>query len=320
MNRPPPRLGSARFQFTIQELFTFMAFAFIGMKLSTLVFFEESPGLGCALAIVATSFGGYLGQSCNRYFIPRQIRWLLAGIIFGWLFSFWIGCIVYSLHRGYSADAVWTFILGGPIAIPFLIAFIYFPKAERESWKVKPAIMIPWLMLFSFGLVALMAIPSLFQSRHPYNECAPAAACRAYAEAQEIYRRTDYSHTGLQYAMSLRSLLGTSGELALIDKAFAKAEYGGRNMSPKAGYYFKVLTAQGPHATGGSRSYIDLKGRMTLGYALLAFPSTYDVTECDSYIINHNGTIFQKDLGPNTAQIAPLMTEFDPDTTWVPTQ
>ena len=166
------------------------------------------------------------------------------------------------------------------------------------------------------AIIAAIAIPSLLRSRMAANETACAAACKAFAEAEEIYHRTDYTKSGvLQYSQNLsgtNSLLGVSGELALVDKTFAQAE--GQNASPKAGYVFTVLTTQGAAATGGSRSYIN-GSWMTLGYACNGVPGAYDSTGRDQFIINNNGTIFQNDLANNT-----LQTVFNPDTTWVPTQ
>src|SRR5471032_3368880 len=125
------------------------------------------------------------------------------------------------------------------------------------------------------AIIAAIAIPSLLRSRMAANETAAAAACKAFAEAEEIYHRTDYTATGvLQYSKNLsgtNSLLGTSGELALIDKTFASAEGPATSAAPKAGYCFTVLTSQGSFATGGTRSYI-VGANMTLGYAVNAYP------------------------------------------------
>jgi prepilin-type N-terminal cleavage/methylation domain-containing protein len=171
------------------------------------------------------------------------------------------------------------------------------------------------------AIIAAIAIPSLLRSRMAANETACAAACKAFAEAEEIYHRTDYTKTGvLQYSQHLKginSLLETAagaGDLALVDKTFAGAE--GQAASPKAGYVFTVLTTQGAAATGGTRNYITgSPAYMTLGYACNGAPAAYDSTGRDMFIINNNGTIFQNDLGNNT-----LLTFFNPDTTWVPTQ
>jgi type II secretory pathway pseudopilin PulG len=184
------------------------------------------------------------------------------------------------------------------------------------------------------AIVAAIAIPSLLRSRMAANQTAAAAGCKAYAEAQEIYHRTDYDGDGvLEYAQALggdNSLLekkAGAGDLALIDRNFANAEAGpGRQPVPKAGYYFKVLKAQGPGATGGKRSYITKAGNaehMTLGYGLVAYPAAYDGTGRDTFIINNNGTIFQADLGPESSAIVEKMTEFDPKFNgidWVPAE
>ena len=168
------------------------------------------------------------------------------------------------------------------------------------------------------AIIAAIAIPSLLRSRMAANETAAAAACKAFAEAEEIYHRTDYTKSGvLQYSKALsgaNSLLGTSGELALIDKTFASAEGVAGTATPKAGYCFTVLTSQGSNATGGARSYM-VGTNMTLGYAVNAYPGAWDSTGRDQFMINNNGTIFQKDLSNSTA-----MTNFDPDSSWVPTQ
>ena len=165
------------------------------------------------------------------------------------------------------------------------------------------------------AIIAAIAIPSLLRSRMAANQTAAAAACKAYAEAQEIYRRTDYDQDGvLEYAQTLKganSLLertANAGDLALIDKTFGNAE--GATGTPKAGYIFQVLTSQGASATGGARNYI-VSGNMTLGYAMNAAPGAYDGTGRDQFIISNNGTIFQKDVGNNTFE-----TVFNPNTTW----
>jgi prepilin-type N-terminal cleavage/methylation domain-containing protein len=177
------------------------------------------------------------------------------------------------------------------------------------------------------AIIAAIAIPSLLRSRMAANETAAAASCKAFAEAEEIYHRTDYRHSGvLQYATCLKgnnSLLETSsgsGDLALIDKAFAGAEGGPTTGTPKAGYVFTVLTQQGSAATGGARDYVTgTPAYMTLGYAMCAVPGAYDGTGRDTFIINNNGTIFQKD---RTTAVTDVETFFNPDTSatgqWTP--
>jgi prepilin-type N-terminal cleavage/methylation domain-containing protein len=167
------------------------------------------------------------------------------------------------------------------------------------------------------AIIAAIAIPSLLRSRMAANQTAAAAACKAFAEAEEIYRRTDYDGDGvLEYAQTLKgdnSLLEktvNTGDLALVDKTFGNAEGDSTSATPKAGYVFTVLTRQGSSATGGSRGYV-VNNNMTLGYGLSAVPGAYDGTGRDTFVISNNGTIFQKDKLVSTHE-----TQFNPDTTW----
>lgn len=169
------------------------------------------------------------------------------------------------------------------------------------------------------ALIVAIVIPSMVRSRMAANETAAIQACKTYAEAQEVYARTDWTKTGvLQYSLHLsgvNSLLGTSGEIALVDKTLAAAEGQPNVATSKAGYVFTVLTAQGANAMGGARNYMN-GAYMTTGYAMSAIPAGWDTTGRSTYVINQNGTIFQTDNGPATAHV-PI---FDPDSNWTPTQ
>jgi prepilin-type N-terminal cleavage/methylation domain-containing protein len=171
------------------------------------------------------------------------------------------------------------------------------------------------------AIIAAIAIPCLLRARIATNETAAAAACKAFAEAEEIYRRTDYNGDGiLEYALTIRgdnSLLETSagaGDLALVDQTFGAAEGDVSSARPRSGYIFTVLTTQGPSAAGGRRCYV-VQGRMTYGYGLSAAPFSYEGSGRSTFVINSNGTIFQKDRQDNTH-----VTEFDPDSTWTVTE
>lgn len=273
-------------------------------------------------------------------------------------------------------------------------------------------------------VLVFMALPA-FAEDMGVNETMAAAACKAFAEANEIYRRTDYDQDGiLEYAQALSGRSFTAakpldpaklpkptddekktieakikamsdneyavrqsaaadlkafeskayeqlkaaakeekdaevvnrcnnliveierkmtpappvdvkcnllertpgtGDLALIDAKFGDAEcFPGADPSkitPKSGYLFRVLTKQGPDATGGKRDYI-MKGNMTLGYALLAFPKEYGVSGKNCFIINNNGTVFQRDFGDkaSTESFAKDCVEFNPDKSWNPSE
>ena len=85
---------------------------------------------------------------------------------------------------------------------------------------------------------------------------------------------------------------------------------------PYHGYYYRILTAQGKDASGGAYSYF-VKGKMIGGFALVAYPAAYENSGVMSFIVNHDGKVFQKDLGKNTAAAAAAMKEYNPDKTWV---
>ncbi len=104
--------------------------------------------------------------------------------------------------------------------------------------------------------------------------------------------------------------------------AFASEE--GYTIKPDAaqpyyGYYFRKLDSQGPNAKDGAKPYI-VNGKMTAGFAYLAYPAKYDDSGVKSFIINQQGVIYDKDLGKDTTTLAKAMTTFDPDASWIPVQ
>ena len=84
---------------------------------------------------------------------------------------------------------------------------------------------------------------------------------------------------------------------------------------PYHGYYYKILTKQGSAAPGGELDYV-VKGKMIGGFALVAYPAEYRNSGVMTFIVSHNGDVYQKDLGSNTPTIAEKMTSYNPDKTW----
>ncbi|MDQ8730195.1 DUF2950 domain-containing protein [Bradyrhizobium sp. LHD-71] len=107
-----------------------------------------------------------------------------------------------------------------------------------------------------------------------------------------------------------RSPLGEAMAIATLER-----EGSGREPRPYHGYYYKILTRQGPSAPGGAADYI-VDGNMIGGFALLAHPAEYGISGIKTFLVNHEGTVFQKDLGAETMSLASRMTLFDPDHTW----
>ena len=84
---------------------------------------------------------------------------------------------------------------------------------------------------------------------------------------------------------------------------------------PFYGYYFRVLTSQGGNAAGGTKDYI-VDGKMTGGFAFIAYPAEYGNSGIMTFVINQDGTLYQKDLGRDTAKLAEELSQYDPDKTW----
>ena len=89
----------------------------------------------------------------------------------------------------------------------------------------------------------------------------------------------------------------------------------GDNPIPFHGYYYKILTGQGRNAPGGAKKYL-VDGKMTNGFAFLAYPAEYRASGVMTFMINQDGVIVQKDLGPDTAKLASAISEYNPDKTW----
>jgi hypothetical protein len=100
--------------------------------------------------------------------------------------------------------------------------------------------------------------------------------------------------------------------------AYATGEgYGGQHDTPQPfhGYFFHVLTGQGANAKDGAKSYI-VDGKMTGGFAFLAYPAEYRNSGVMTFVVNQDGVVYQKDLGPGTADLAKEIKTYNPDGTW----
>ena len=130
--------------------------------------------------------------------------------------------------------------------------------------------------------------------------------------AQKIIS-TPGKHDGLSWQNADGTWGGTIGERAAheLEKTFAG------KTAPFHGYYFKILKKQGPAAHLGELDFL-LKDAMIGGFALLAYPSMYRVTGVKSFIVSHDGVVYEKDLGSETATIAQGIDTFNPDKTWNP--
>ena len=172
----------------------------------------------------------------------------------------------------------------------------------------------------------------LLNRRIGRNELAVVQVLQAYADAQrEYYLRNPQKDKLLHYAQKFRSAEGKrdglyypvkAGEAPsplgpLVSGARAEGYTKGKDGKPIAyhGYYYRILKAQGPDAPGGAYSYV-AHGKMFGGFAAVAWPATYDNSGIFTFMISHDGQVYQKDLGPQTASAVQKITRFNPDKTW----
>lgn len=161
------------------------------------------------------------------------------------------------------------------------------------------------------------------------NELNAIDVCRGYVEAQMMYAERDRNKHGvLEYAERIVSSPGKQDGLyssaseseQLVPKSFGDAAAvilaaQGKKPQPYHGYFFHILKAQGPAADGGAMDYM-MKGHMMGGFALVAWPAEYGVSGVNTFIVNHRGVVYEKDLGPTSAVLARQMTRFNPDKGW----
>lgn len=154
----------------------------------------------------------------------------------------------------------------------------------------------------------------------------------AYVDAQREYHQRGYGGNGTrEYARKFRSTPGRNDGLywvgaadkaegpmaAFVEAALKEGYRPGRegDLPVYRGYAYKMLTAQGPLANGGLRKYI-VNGRMTEGFALVAFPVRYGVSGIMTFLVNQESVVYQKDLGHKTVEVGQKMTHFNPDPSW----
>jgi hypothetical protein len=165
------------------------------------------------------------------------------------------------------------------------------------------------------------------------NELNAIQVCLAYVDAQREYVLKDRDKDKLlEYAQKFISREGEKNGLyweakegepqsplgPLIAKAAGEGYTGKKPVgkrNPYHGYYYKILKAQGKNAPGGEYDYM-VKGKMIGGFALVAYPAEYGNSGIMTFIVNHDGVVYQKDLGKDTEKMAAALKKFDPDKTW----
>jgi hypothetical protein len=249
---------------------------------------------------------------------------------------------IYRVLGPGSADVIFT---GDAVADElmrdrFTAAYDKLVRIELEGENKAILLLGPQEFPFPFPLIkgasgwqfdATAGAEEIVNRRIGENEFFAMRACLAYGDAQREYAMQD--HDGdrlLEYAQTFRSSEGKRDGLYWVTKEgeppsplgvlFARGQaegykFGQSEPIPYRGYYYRILTAQGPDAPGGEYDYL-VRGNMIGGFALVAYPSRWGASGVMSFMCSHDGRVYQKNLGPDSAVIASQMSRFDPDETW----
>jgi hypothetical protein len=215
-------------------------------------------------------------------------------------------------HRWESEEADVSALVVGEDDWPFPFPLV----REEQGWRFDT----------TFG------IEEILDRRIGENELSAIQASLAYVDAQrEYYWLNPDGAPLLHYASSFISTDGRKDglfwearegqEASPLGSLFAAARAEGYLTDspvrpvPYYGYHFRMLTSQGEHAVGGAYDYV-VGDRMIGGFGLVAYPAEHGTTGVVTFIVNHDGVVFSKDLGADTAKLAAEMTRFDPDESW----
>jgi hypothetical protein len=160
-------------------------------------------------------------------------------------------------------------------------------------------------------LLAIQACSDLVDAQKQYYDKAPSGYRKQYAQKLVSdagkYNGLYWEETGDQFNSPIDPLIAYARQ--------NRPEEPVGTHVPFNGYFFRILTSQGPHGPGGAKSYV-VNGEMTLGFAFVAYPAEYRSSGVMTFIVSESGIIYGRDLGPNTTKLAQAMTAFDPDSTW----
>lgn len=174
-------------------------------------------------------------------------------------------------------------------------------------------------------------IEEMLNRRIGGNERNAIYVLRAYLDAQRQFASIDRNDDGvLEYAKKLASSpnkqdglywpadIAKDEEISPFGPLIAESSAylaGHKKGDPYRGYHFKIITRQGKTAPGGAYNYV-INGRMIAGFAMIAYPSDYGTSGVMTFIVNHNGKVYEKDLGKNSKSIGDKITSFNPSAGW----
>jgi len=159
---------------------------------------------------------------------------------------------------------------------------------------------------------AMQVLDALVDAENDYYSQVRDGKAQQYAQK---FASDEGKHDGLYWKTSEGEPESPIGPLVAYAAGEGYSKKQGEGPSPFHGYFYRILTGQGKSAKGGAKNYV-VNGEMTGGFALLAYPADYRSSGVMTFIVDKDGVIYQKDLGPKTAELASRMKEYAPDKTW----
>jgi hypothetical protein len=194
-----------------------------------------------------------------------------------------------------------------PVPIPLV--------KKDSSWVFDTAAGKEELLFRRIGRNELFSIKVLEDLVDAQSEYASAAHDGAESQFAQKILSDPGKHNGLYWETTEGQPESPIGPLVARAIAEGYKKESGGNPIPFHGYYYKVLQRQGKNAPGGAKKYL-VDGKMTNGFAFLAYPAEYRASGVTTFMINQDGVIVQKDLGPDTAKLASTIADYNPDKTW----
>lgn len=183
-------------------------------------------------------------------------------------------------------------------------------------WRFDSAAGAEELVDRRIGRNEILAIRTMLACVDAENEFFALTGREGHAEYAQHFISTPGERDGLYWPATSPADESPLGPLvATAEEEGYPGERVSGKPSPYQGYYFRILKSQGAYAPGGAKDYVK-DGRMTEGFALVAWPASYGASGIMTFIVDQGGIVFQKDLGPDTASAAAAITSFDPDLSW----
>lgn len=185
---------------------------------------------------------------------------------------------------------------------------------NTKGWYFDPAVGRAEILLRRIGKNELETIDVCRELVNAQNEYFAEARDGDVNQFAPRFVSDNGKHNGLYWRISDREAASPVGQLLTLANT---EDYANETTKPRPfhGYYYRIINRQGRHAPGGAKNYL-VNGKMTGGFAFVAYPAEYRSSGVMTFIVNRDGIVYQKNLGPRTATRAKALSQYDPDATW----